>query len=110
MTIAHEPAGAELASLLISSLRFRKPDGVKVPGLRHTDDAMQEWLDLKFGLFVHWGLYAIVGRGEWHMFMDWLCNKTPPASVSSFRPISITTWIRSCVWKDDEASSDIMST
>ncbi|WP_412540878.1 alpha-L-fucosidase [Longispora sp. K20-0274] len=30
-----------------------------------------EWFqDARFGLFVHWGLYALVGRGEWHMFND----------------------------------------
>jgi alpha-L-fucosidase len=29
---------------------------------------MQWWRDAKFGLFVHWGLYAIPGRGEWVMF------------------------------------------
>jgi len=23
------------------------------------------WRDAKFGLFIHWGLYAIPGRGEW---------------------------------------------
>ncbi len=26
--------------------------------------------DARFGMFVHWGLYALVGRGEWHMFAD----------------------------------------
>ena len=25
-----------------------------------------EWfLDARFGMFIHWGLYAIPGRGEW---------------------------------------------
>src|SRR5258708_29198477 len=23
------------------------------------------WRDAKFGLFLHWGLYSIPGRGEW---------------------------------------------
>ena len=23
------------------------------------------WRDAKFGLFMHWGVYAIPGRGEW---------------------------------------------
>lgn len=86
MTTAHEPAGAELASLLKSSLRFRKPDGVKVPGLRLADDAMQEWLDLKFGLFVHWGLYSIVGRGEWHMFNDQVPSDEYAALARQFTP------------------------
>lgn len=29
---------------------------------------MQWWHDAKFGLFIHWGLYSIVGKGEWNMF------------------------------------------
>ncbi|MET7520177.1 alpha-L-fucosidase [Streptomyces sp. NPDC005507] len=28
-----------------------------------------EWYQkARFGMFVHWGLYALPGRGEWHMF------------------------------------------
>ncbi|MCU6712985.1 alpha-L-fucosidase [Paenibacillus sp. J5C_2022] len=30
-------------------------------------DRMQWWKAAKFGLFVHWGLYALHGKGEWHM-------------------------------------------
>lgn len=29
------------------------------------DDRIQWWREARFGLFVHWGLYAIPGRGEW---------------------------------------------
>jgi len=29
-------------------------------------DTKQQWFkDAKFGLFIHWGLYAIPARGEW---------------------------------------------
>lgn len=28
----------------------------------------QWWKDAKFGMFIHWGLYSIVGKGEWYMF------------------------------------------
>jgi len=28
---------------------------------------MQWWLDAKFGMFIHWGLYAIPAQGEWYM-------------------------------------------
>lgn len=28
---------------------------------------MQWWQDAKFGLFIHWGLYAIPAQGEWYM-------------------------------------------
>ena len=31
----------------------------------NADARIQWWRDAKFGLFIHWGLYAIPGRGEW---------------------------------------------
>ena len=34
---------------------------------------MKWWQDAKFGMFIHWGLYAIEGKGEWAMFN----NKIP---------------------------------
>ncbi len=29
------------------------------------DDRMTWWLEARFGLFIHWGLYAVPARGEW---------------------------------------------
>jgi len=31
---------------------------------------MQWWRDAKFGLFVHYGLYSVLGKGEWVMWRD----------------------------------------
>ncbi len=31
---------------------------------------MQWWRDARFGMFIHWGLYAIPGRGEWVMNVE----------------------------------------
>jgi alpha-L-fucosidase len=40
----------------------------KVPGL---NDEQMEWFRRdKFGMFIHWGLYALLGRGEWVMFNE----------------------------------------
>jgi alpha-L-fucosidase len=34
-------------------------------------DKDMEWFkDAKFGMFIHWGLYSITGKGEWSMFND----------------------------------------
>ncbi len=35
--------------------------------LRLSDADLQPWRDLKFGMFIHWGLYAIPAQGEWYM-------------------------------------------
>ena len=29
---------------------------------------MQWWKDCRFGLFIHFGLYSVLGQGEWAMF------------------------------------------
>ena len=29
--------------------------------------ARQQFADGRFGIFLHWGLYAMLGQGEWHM-------------------------------------------
>src|ERR1700739_439145 len=31
--------------------------------------ARQEFQDMKFGMFIHWGVYSVLGDGEW-MFHD----------------------------------------
>jgi alpha-L-fucosidase len=37
-------------------------------GIRQQDDAtMKWWHDAKFGMFIHWGLYAVPAKGEWYM-------------------------------------------
>jgi alpha-L-fucosidase len=37
-------------------------------GIRQQDDATMQWFsDAKFGMFIHWGLYAVPAKGEWYM-------------------------------------------
>lgn len=39
------------------------------------EQKMKEWNEIKFGMFIHWGLYAIPAKGEWYMRQ----SKTPVA-------------------------------
>src|SRR6476620_5969707 len=32
--------------------------------------AVDAWRQARFGMFIHWGLYSILGRGEWAEFFD----------------------------------------
>lgn len=57
--------GAELASMLKSSINFKSLGGLRCPELNLTEEDMQWWRDAKIGMFIHWGLYSILGRGEW---------------------------------------------
>lgn len=34
------------------------------------EQRMEDWKDLRFGMFIHWGLYALMGRGEWAMWSE----------------------------------------
>ena len=31
------------------------------------DARMQWWREARFGMFIHWGIYAVPARGEWYM-------------------------------------------
>ncbi len=33
-------------------------------------DRLAWWKEAKFGMFIHWGVYSLLGRGEWVMFNE----------------------------------------
>ena len=38
---------------------------------RQTRAEVIEWFkDVKFGMFIHWGVYALLGKGEWIRTVD----------------------------------------
>jgi alpha-L-fucosidase len=39
-------------------------------GFGLSPEEMQWWRDARFGMFIHWGVYAIPGRGEWLMWNE----------------------------------------
>lgn len=57
-----------------SAVKSANADPTLAPDLLLPENKMTWWRDAKFGVFVHWGLYAIPAKGEWHMFND----KVPP--------------------------------
>ncbi|MGI5898524.1 MAG: alpha-L-fucosidase [Christensenellales bacterium] len=63
--LSKEMTGAELQSMLKSSINFKSLGGVRCDELRLSKEDMQWWKDAKVGMFIHWGLYSILGRGEW---------------------------------------------
>ena len=48
----------------------------------------QWWRDAKFGMFIHWGLYAIPGRGEWQMFNERIDKDEYAKLADQFNPQS----------------------
>ncbi len=67
-------ADDELKSKEKSHIVFKSGDGVKDARLKLAPSDVAWWQDAKFGMFIHWGLYAIPATGEWTMF-----NKKIPA-------------------------------
>jgi alpha-L-fucosidase len=55
VVISHALAGFAIA----------KPADTLVPNDSAEQARMAWWRDAKFGLFMHWGVYSIPGRGEW---------------------------------------------
>ena len=56
---------AETAPAKTAAAKERQ--GLKAPGLLLSDADKAWWQDAKFGMFIHWGLYAIPAQGEWYM-------------------------------------------
>lgn len=54
-------------SLILKAQVADLPDILKETPQQH-EERMSWWSDAKFGMFIHWGVYAIPGQGEW---MQW---------------------------------------
>jgi alpha-L-fucosidase len=54
--------------------------------LKLSESDLAWWQDAKFGLFVHWGLYAIPARGEWVMFAEKIAPEQYAKLADEFEP------------------------
>ncbi len=57
---------------------------------------MQWWREAKFGMFIHWGLYSILGRGEWVMAIEDIPVEEYEQLAKQFnpRPHAAREWAR----------------
>jgi|GEM_PF-447480 len=86
-----EPArmsGAELASMLKSNVRFKSTDGIPCDELKLSEQQLAWWRDAKLGMFVHWGAYSIIGRGEWVMHQEGIPAEQYRRVAMTFNPQS----------------------
>ena len=51
-----------------SSVHFSGHGGYTADDLELSEERKAWWRDAKLGMFIHWGLYAIPGKGEWEYF------------------------------------------
>ena len=47
---------------------------------------LQWWKDARFGMFIHWGLYALPGRHEWVKNYERLTNEDYQKYFDEFNP------------------------
>ena len=47
---------------------------------------MQWWKDARFGMFIHWGLYALPARHEWVRNSERITNETYQKYFDEFNP------------------------
>ncbi len=60
------------------------------PGYKPSDENLRarEWFqDAKFGMFIHWGVYSILGDGEWVMNNQRIDKETYSKLPAFFNPI-----------------------
>lgn len=81
-----EMTGAELNSMLKSSINFKSLGGMRCEELNLTEEDMKWWRDAKIGMFVHWGLYSILGRGEWVRHNEQIPWEEYTALADQFNP------------------------
>jgi alpha-L-fucosidase len=62
-------AGASLAAAALPMVTFGTSPQTQSDSASDSDRVrrMQWWHEAKFGMFIHWGLYSVVGRHEWVM-------------------------------------------
>ncbi|NLM11835.1 MAG: glycoside hydrolase family 29 [Clostridiaceae bacterium] len=89
-----EMTGAELKSMLKSSINLKSLGGVRCPELNVSPEDLKWWRDAKIGMFVHWGLYSILGRGEWVRYNEQIPKEEYEALAWEFNPkdFKMTEW------------------
>ncbi len=108
--LPREMTGAELKSMLKSSINFKSLGGIRCEELNLSPKDKQWWRDAKIGLFIHWGLYSILGRGEWVRYNEKIPKEEYEALADEFIPedFSVKEWIE--LAKDFGAKYAVMVT
>ena len=66
------------------TLDSARRDYVPEKAERLDEKDMQWFRDAKFGMFIHWGLYSMLGKGEWILFNEQLDVKQYAALAEDF--------------------------
>ena len=78
--------GDELLSMLKSSINLKSQSGVRCRELELAPQDLDWWKDAKIGMFIHWGLYSVLGRGEWVMHNEKIPKDEYKLLAQEFNP------------------------
>ena len=81
-----------LFSLLLFLLTITNYAQIEIPLSK--EQRMQEWNEAKYGMFIHWGLYAIPAQGEWYMRKKKIAVNEYAKLTAEFNPVNFnaTEW------------------
>lgn len=90
-----EMSAAEIKSMLKSSVHFKSLGGMKCEELTLLEEDKKWWRDAKIGMFIHWGLYSVLGRGEWARFNEQIPKEEYEALANEWIPqdFEVKEWI-----------------
>ncbi len=54
--------------------------------MKTVSDKMAWWRESRFGMFIHWGLYSVLAKGEWVMYIDHIPVKEYEKLADQFNP------------------------
>ncbi|MFN8373612.1 MAG: alpha-L-fucosidase [Anaerolineae bacterium] len=56
---------------------------------------LEQWQDIRFGMFIHWGLYSILARQEWIMHIEQIPVSEYEKLVPQFNPVKFNAeeWV-----------------
>ena len=73
-----------MAALLVAAAFSPTPCRAETPAQR--DQRMAWWRDARFGMFIHWGLYALPARHEWVRNNERITNEQYQKYFERFNP------------------------
>jgi alpha-L-fucosidase len=79
---------AAAACLVLSTLSANGQTQPAAETAAQKDARLAAWRDARFGLFMHWGLYSILGRGEWVQWNEQIPVEEYAKLAGQFRPAS----------------------
>lgn len=74
-----------LLALTVKAQQYTYPMPEYIPTEGNLE-ARKEFQDMKFGMFIHWGVYSVLGDGEWVMFQQKIKLDTYKKLTKFFNP------------------------